>query len=40
VMTDPPDTATFAVPLIISVPKGDYLAVVFMENGKEAKVVK
>ena len=40
VMTDPPDTATFAVPLIISVPKGDYLAVVFMENGKETKVVK
>ena len=34
-----PDT-TFACPLIVSVPKGDYTAVVFIENGKQVKTVK
>jgi len=32
-------TATFASPMIVSVPKGDYKSVVFVENGKEAKKV-
>jgi hypothetical protein len=34
-----PDT-TFACPLIVSVPKGDYKAVVFIEDGKNVKTVK
>jgi hypothetical protein len=34
-----PDT-TFACPLIVSVPKGDYKAVVFIEDGKQVKKVK
>lgn len=29
-------TAKFTVPLIVSVPRGDYSEVVFIENGKEA----
>ena len=33
------DTATFACPLIVSIPKGDYQAVKFVENGKVAKVL-
>jgi hypothetical protein len=37
---DLPGSATFAVPLIVSVPKGDYAAVKFIENGKEVKVLK
>lgn len=34
-----PDTA-FACPLIVSVPKGEYQAVVFIEDGKKVKTVK
>jgi hypothetical protein len=34
-----PDT-TFACPLIVSVPKGEYKAVVFIEDGKEVKTLK
>lgn len=33
----PSDSATFACPLIVSVPKGTYKAVQFVENGKPAK---
>ncbi len=33
------DTATFACPLIVSIPKGDYQAVKFVENGKVEKVL-
>src|SRR5262249_11003145 len=29
-------TAKFTVPLIVSVPRGDYTEVIFIENGKEA----
>jgi hypothetical protein len=35
----PAGGATFASPMIVSVPKGDYKSVVFIENGKEAKKV-
>jgi hypothetical protein len=35
--TTPHDTAEFASPLILSVPKGDYTAVAFVENGKTVK---
>jgi len=31
---DPPDTAQFSSPLIVSVPKGDYEEIRFEENGK------
>ena len=34
------DTATFACPLIVSVPKGRYTAVRFLENGKAVKTVE
>jgi hypothetical protein len=33
------DTATFACPLIASIPKGEYKAIQFVENGKEVKRV-
>ena len=33
------DSATFACPLIVSIPKGDYKAVQFVENGKAVKKV-
>ena len=33
------DTATFACPLIVSIPKGDYTAVRFVENRKTVKMV-
>ena len=33
------DTATFASPLIVSVPKGEYKAVQFVENGKSVKKI-
>ena len=33
------DTATFACPLIVSIPKGEYTAVQFVENGKAVKTV-
>jgi len=33
------DTATFACPLIVSIPKGNYTAVQFVENGKPVKKV-
>ncbi len=33
------DTATFACPLIVSIPKGDYRAVQFIENGKAVRKV-
>lgn len=33
------DTATFACPLIVSIPKGDYQAVQFVENGKAVRKV-
>jgi len=35
--SQPNQTASFAVPLIVSIPKGDYKAVEFIENGKSAK---
>jgi hypothetical protein len=35
-----PGTATFSSPLIISVPKGKEMRVVFVENGKEVGVAK
>jgi len=31
------DTATFACPLIVSIPKGEDTAIQFVENGKEVK---
>jgi hypothetical protein len=34
-----PDT-TFACPLIVSIPRGDYKAVVFIEDGKKVETVK
>jgi hypothetical protein len=34
-----PGNAMYASPMIVSVPKGDYKSVVFIENGKEAKKV-
>ena len=34
------DTATFACPLIVSIPKGEYKAVQFVENGKAVKKVE
>jgi hypothetical protein len=34
------DTATFACPLIVSIPKGKYTAVQFVENGKPIKKVE
>ncbi len=35
-----PGSATFACPLIVSVPKGSYSAVVFLENEKPVKTLK
>jgi hypothetical protein len=35
-----PGTATFASPLIVSVPKGKYTSVVFIENGKTVDTIK
>jgi len=32
-----PGTATFASPLIVSIPKGEYKAIQFVENGKPVK---
>jgi inhibitor of cysteine peptidase len=37
---EPPGSATFAVPLIVSAPKGEYASIAFVENGKEVKVLK
>jgi len=34
------DTATFACPLIVSIPKGQYTAIQFVENGKPVKKVE
>ena len=34
-----PSTATFSSPLILTVPKGKYKKIVFVENGKEVKSV-
>jgi hypothetical protein len=34
------NTATFACPLIVSIPKGDYKAVQFVENGKVVKKIE
>jgi hypothetical protein len=34
------DTATFASPLVVSIPKGEHKAVEFVENGKPAKKVE
>ena len=34
------DTGTFACPLIVSIPKGKYTAVQFVENGKDIKKVE
>jgi hypothetical protein len=34
------DSATFACPLILSIPKGEYNAVQFIENRKPVRVVK
>jgi hypothetical protein len=33
------DSATFACPLIVSIPKGKYAAFVFVENGKKVKTL-
>lgn len=38
--TGVPGSATFACPLIVSVPKGPYSAVVFLENEKPVKTLK
>lgn len=38
--TGVPGSATFACPLIVSVPKGPYSAVVFLENDKPVKTLK
>ncbi len=38
--TGVPGSATFACPLIVSVPKGSYSAVVFLENDKPVKTLK
>src|SRR5262245_22912648 len=38
--TGQPGTATFASPLIVSVPKGKYTSVVFIENGKTVETLK
>jgi hypothetical protein len=40
VKTDPPGTATFFASLILTVPKGEYSSVVFLEDGKEVKEIK
>lgn len=40
VTSEPTPETTFACPLIVSVPKGDYKAVVFVEDGKQVKKVK
>lgn len=34
------DSATFASPLIVSIPKGNYRAVEFVENGKPVKSIE
>ncbi|MGO9110825.1 MAG: family 16 glycoside hydrolase, partial [Thermoguttaceae bacterium] len=34
------DTASYACPLIVSIPKGKYTAIQFVENGKEVKKVE
>jgi hypothetical protein len=34
------DTATFACPVIVSIPKGKYTAVHFVENGKAVKTIE
>jgi polyhydroxybutyrate depolymerase len=36
----PQESAEFACPLIVSVPKGDYAAIEFVENGKSAKKIE
>ncbi len=38
--TGKPGTATFASPLIVSVPKGEWKTVSFIENGKEVGTAK
>lgn len=38
--TNKSDTATFACPLIVSIPKGKYTAVLFVENGKPVQKVE
>ena len=35
----PSPTASFAVPLIVSIPAGDYKAIQFVENGKSVKKI-
>jgi len=37
---DPPGTATYHSPLIISIDKGKYSSVTFMENGKKAEKIE
>jgi hypothetical protein len=34
------DSATFACPLIVSIPKGEYSAIRFVENGKTIKTIE
>ena len=34
------DTATFACPLIVSIPKGKYKAIQVVENGKPVKMLE
>ena len=34
------DTATFACPLIVSIPKGEYKVVQFVENGKPVRKIE
>jgi hypothetical protein len=38
--SQPSDSATFACPLILSIPKGNYAAVVFIQDGKAVKTVE
>jgi hypothetical protein len=38
--SDAPGSAQYSVPLIVTVPAGEYTSVKFVENGQEAKVVK
>ena len=40
VTSQPSKSAAFTVPLIVSIPKGDYKAVQFVENGKQVEKVE
>jgi hypothetical protein len=38
--SQPTESASFACPLIVSIPKGDYKTVRFVENGKAVKTAQ